>query len=99
MTIGQTSAGRPGIQFSTGAQVVGTSNGAQLNNAAGNGQVYANDTVGMQRGSKSVEVTSLGVTVSQPFKIQSLPIAPAGTTVYMVVSDSSGNLYRKNVAA
>ena len=99
MTIGQTSAGRPGIQFSTGAQVVGTSDGAQLNNAAGNGFVYANDTVGMQRGSKSVEVTSLGVTVSQPFKIQSLPIAPAGATVYMVVADSTGNLYRKSTSA
>jgi hypothetical protein len=92
VTLGLTSAGRPGLQFGTGSQVVGTSDGAQLNNAAGNGFVYAGDTVGMQRGSKSIEVTSAGIEVS-------LSTPPAGTTVYMVVSDAAGNLYRKAIAA
>lgn len=95
MTLGQTSAGRPGIQFSTGAQVVGTATGAQLTNAAGNGFAYAADTVGLQRGSKSVEVTASGVTVTAPFKVQSLASTPAGTTVFDVVADASGNLYRR----
>jgi len=99
VTLGLTSSGRPGVQFSTGSQVVGTADGAQITNAAGNGFAYAGDTVGLQRGSKSVEVTGVGVTASAPFRIQSLPIAPSGTTVYMVVSDASGNLYRKSVAA
>ena len=99
VTLGLTPSGRPGLQFGTGSQIIGTSDGAQLTNAGGNGFVYANVTVGMQRGSKSVEVSSTGVEVTAPFKIQSLPIAPGGTTVYLVVSDSSGNLYRMAVAA
>ena len=92
VTLGLTSAGRPGLQFGTGSQVVGTSDGAQLNNAAGNGFVFAGDTVGMQRGSKHMNVTAAGVEVS-------LAVAPAGTTVYMVVADASGNLFRKSTAA
>jgi hypothetical protein len=40
-----------------------------------------------------------GMYVSGPVELASLAIAPAGTTVYMVVADSAGNLYRKNLAA
>jgi hypothetical protein len=87
-----TSSGRPGLQFSTGSQVVGTADGAQLTNAAGNGFAFAGDTVGLQRGSKRLAVTAAGIEMS-------LATVPTGTTVYMVVSDAAGNLYRKSTTA
>lgn len=61
MQIGLTSAGRPGIQFGSGGQLVGTADGIQINNPSGNGFVYAGTSeVGMQRGSNSVEVSTSG---------------------------------------
>jgi hypothetical protein len=94
MVIGLTSAGRPGIQFSTGAQVVGTATGAQMNNAAGNGFVYANETVGMQRGSKYIRVGTAGVEVEGDITTDLPQISATGRTPNVWCDPATKKLYR-----
>ncbi|MCI2959128.1 hypothetical protein MN032_15665 [Agromyces atrinae] len=94
--LGLTDAGVPGLQFGTGGQVVGTSDGVQLNNASGNGFAYANaDRVGMSRGPRSINVDVDRTSVVGPFRLGSLTTPPPGTAVYDVVTDGAGNIFRR----
>lgn len=91
MLVGLTSAGRPGIQFASGAQLVGTANGIQLNNPTGNGFVTAGPAVSISRGTNKVEVSTIGITLTGDV-IANLPLK-AGA-VANVHRDSANKLWR-----
>lgn len=76
------------VTFSTGGQLAGRPLGVVLRNTGETASVGATNSAYLLSGSKAVIVTSTGI------KAQGLASPPAGTSVYHVVADSSGNLYR-----
>jgi hypothetical protein len=91
VTLGMTSADVPGLEFEEGGAFVGVENGVQLNNAAGNGFVFASADVGLQRGSKSIRVTVDDITLRGPVFMPDLPEI-SGVSANVTVDPATGEL-------
>jgi hypothetical protein len=91
LTVGITSADVPGIEFADGGAFVGVEDGVQLNNADGNGFVYASEDVGMQRGSNSLSVTPDAIYLRGPVFMPRLPTI-SGVSANVTVDPVTGEL-------
>jgi hypothetical protein len=91
VTLGMTSADVPGLEFEDGGAFVGVEDGVQLNNAAGNGFVYAAEDVGMQRGSTSLDVTPDAIYLRGPVFMPRLPTI-SGVSANVAVDPVTGEL-------
>jgi hypothetical protein len=95
MTVGVTSAGRPGVEFpggilSSAADRVALSTG---NATVGTASTFA----ALAFGSNSVVANNAATVITGPVRAASLAAPPAGTTIYQVVADGTGRLYRTPV--
>ena len=90
--LGITSNGRPGLDFN-GATL--TENADRLAMESGSAVIgVAPEFSAVAFGSNSVVVNNTTTTITGPIKAASLTAAPGGTTLYTVVADATGRLYR-----